>query len=102
MASRYEIEAERLAALPRAERFEELIDFPATHTFKVIGRREGLSDALQRILEGAGHPGVCLVERASAQGRYISLTFGIEVASGRELDELYTALESLPGLACLF
>lgn len=101
MTSPYEKEAERLAGLPRAERFEALIEFPAAHTFKVIGRREGLSAAVQQALEGAGHPGVCLVERASAQGRYLSLTFTLEVSSGRELDELYGILERLPGLACL-
>ena len=101
MTSQYEKEAERLAALPRAERFEQLIDFPTAHTFKAIGRSEGFSEALQGALERAGHAGVCLLERASARGRYISLTFTVEVGSGRELDALYSLLESLPGLAYL-
>ncbi len=101
MPSRYEEEAERLASLPRAERFEQLIDFPAAHTFKVIGRREGLCEEVQLALAGAGHAGVCLVERASAQGRYISLTFTLQVQSGQELDALYSILERLAGVAYL-
>lgn len=102
MPSRFEEEVERLARLSRAERFEQLISFPAEHTFKVIGRREGLCEEVQSALAGAGHAGVCLVERASARGRYISLTFTIEVQSGQELDALYSLLERLPGLAYLF
>jgi len=101
MVSPYDKEAERLAALPRAERFEELIDFPVDHTFKVIGRREGLSEAVQQALAAVGRPDTCLVERPSAQGTYVSLTFTLAVASGRELDGLYTVLEALPGLAFL-
>ncbi len=99
--SEYDKRAAELAGLPRAERFEALIDFPATHTFKVIGRSEGLFDALQQTLEQAGHSGVVPVERPSAQGRYVSLTFTLQVASGQELDALYTLLEGLPGLAYL-
>ena len=101
MTSEYDKRAKELAELPRAQRFEELIEFPTAHTFKVIGRREGLLEALQRRLEQAGHPGVVPVERPSAQGRYISLTFTLEVASGTELDALYSLLEALPGLAYL-
>ena len=101
MPSEYEKEAERLAALPRAQRFEELMDFPADHTFKVIGRSEGLAEVLQQALRGAGHPDVCLVERPSARGKYVSLTFTLEVASGQELDTLYLLLEALPGIAYL-
>ncbi len=102
MSTRYEDEAARLAKLSRAERFQELLEFPVDHTFKVIGRRAGLSEALQRALAQAGHPDVCLVERASAQGTYLSLTFTLEVTSAQELDELYSLLEVLPGLAYLF
>jgi uncharacterized protein len=101
MTSEYDKQAARLAKLPRAERFEELIEFPAEHTFKVIGRSEGLIDVLQRTLEQAGHPGVVPLERPSAQGRYISLTFTLRVTSGQDLDALYTLLEVLPGLAYL-
>jgi putative lipoic acid-binding regulatory protein len=101
MTSEYDKRVEELAKLPRAERFEELIDFPAAHTFKVIGRTEGLIDALQQKLEQAGYSGVVPLERPSAQGRYLSLTFTLRVASGQELDALYTLLETLPGLAYL-
>jgi putative lipoic acid-binding regulatory protein len=99
--SRYEDEAQRLAALPRAERFEQLLSFPTDHTFTVIGRRDGLADSLQRALAGAGHQEACLVERASAKGTYLSLSFTVRVQSGNELDALYLLLEALPGLAYL-
>ncbi len=98
---RYEEEARRLAALPRAARFEELLSFPTDHAFTVIGRRDGFADALASALSGAGHPEVCLVERRSAKGNYLSLSFTIRVASGAELDTLYALLEGLPGLAYL-
>jgi putative lipoic acid-binding regulatory protein len=101
MSRRFEEEAARLAGLPRAERFACLIEFPTEHTFKVIGRAQGLGRALELALEGAGRPGVCLIERPSARGTYVSFTFTTGVASAAELDELYTLLEGLPGLACL-
>lgn len=99
--SRYEEEARRLAGLPRAQRFEQLMSFPTDHTFTVIGRREGFSTALQTALSGAGHAEVCLVERQSARGNYLSLSFTIRVTSGDELDALYLLLEALPGVAYL-
>lgn len=99
--SRYEEEAQRLAALPRAERFEQLLSFPTDHSFTVIGRRDGLADSLQLALTGAGYPGACLAERQSAKGKYLSLSFTIRVKSGSELDAVYLLLEGLPGLAYL-
>lgn len=99
--SRYEEEARRLAGLPRAERFEQLLSFPTDHTFTVIGRSQGFADALQAALVAAGHAEVCLVERQSARGNYLSLSFTIRVGSGGELDALYLLLEALPGVAYL-
>ena len=99
--SRYEAESERLAGLPRAQRFEELIEFPARHLFKLIGHREGLSDAVMAALTALGYPDVILVERPSARGRYVSLTFDLYVEDGRRLDSVYCALERLPGLVFL-
>ena len=100
--TRYEQELERLSKLPRAERFEELVQFPTQHTFKVIGRSEGFSLAVEGLLRTSGHPEVLLIERPSSGGKYVSVTFTLGVESGAALDELYRALEQLPGLAYLW
>jgi len=96
-----EHEAARLARLPRAERFEALIEFPTRHLFKVIGPSDGLSDAVQQALTGLGFGQVLFVERYSAKGRHVSLTFELSVGSGIELDSIYSALEQVEGVAYL-
>lgn len=101
MPTKYEMESERLAKLPRAQRFEALIEFPTAHTFKVIGRNPGFAEQLKSALDGAGRREVCLVERPSARGTYASLTFVLAVNSGDELDGLYRLLEAMPGLVYL-
>lgn len=101
MSSRYEIEAKRLAKLPRAERFESLISFPTDHAIKIIGRTEGFSAMVKQTLVDLGYPKLVPIERPSAKGKYISLTVTVAVKSGQELDRLYTALEQLPGLSYL-
>jgi hypothetical protein len=101
MPTRYEQELERLRHLPRAERFEALIEFPAQHTFKVIGRSEGFSLAVEGLLRASGHRDVLLIERPSSGGKYVSVTFSLGVESGAALDELYRTLEQLPGLRYL-
>jgi putative lipoic acid-binding regulatory protein len=98
---KYEKEAARLAELSRAERFEELIDFPARHLFKVIGRRTGFAAQVRRALDALGFGDVIPVERHSAGGRFVSLTFEVQVSSGEHLDSVYLALEQLPDLAYL-
>jgi putative lipoic acid-binding regulatory protein len=101
--NRYKQEAARLARLSRAERFEELIQFPAKHQFKVIGPSEGaFGEAVKEKIVDLGYKGVIPVERTSAKGRYISITFDIRVSSGEQLDKIYTELESLPNLLYLF
>lgn len=97
--STFDKESARLAKMPRAERFKELIEFPTCHSFTLIGHSSGFSDAVQSILIAAGHSGVVFMERPSAKGRYVSLTFQIKVQSGEDLDALYSAFEKTPGLA---
>jgi putative lipoic acid-binding regulatory protein len=101
VATRYEQELERLSGLPRAQRFEQLMEFPTQHTFTAIGRATGLGEAMRQVLGAAGHAEVVLVERASASGTYLSLSFTVAVQTAQELDGLYLALEALPGLAYL-
>lgn len=100
--SDYDKERQRLARLPRAERFEELIDFPTRHTFKVIGPRDGLSVKVRKTLSEQGFKEVLLVERYSASGKHLSLTFELDVDSGSRLDAIYAALERVDGVSYLF
>ena len=92
-----------MAKLPRAERFEQLIDFPTRHQFKIIGRRGGgISEAVQQKLRELGFDNVIPVERASSKGRYVSVTVEVQVSSGQILDQIYIELEALPDLLYLF
>jgi len=102
MVSKYEREVVRLSKLTRAERYDELLEFPASYTFKVIGRAAGFSEVVLAELDRAGHGAVKLDERRSGHGKYVAVTFTLDMASGKEIDEIYTRLEALPGLAFLF
>jgi len=98
----YEREAARLAGLSRAERFEELIQFPTRHMIKAIGRRGQVELEIQRALQDLGFGDTIPVERHSAKGRFVSITVELSVQSGAQLDEIYTVLERLPALKYLF
>ncbi len=89
-------EAERLSQLPRAERFNQLIDFPTKHLIKVIGRADGLENAVRNAMGSLGYSGFILVERRSAKGRFISLSFELDIDTAEMLDKVYTLLEQIP------
>ncbi len=99
---RYEQEQKRLAALPRAQRFEELLEFPCPHAFKVIGDPDGLARRVMDVMAANGHPDATPMERSSSKGRWLSVTVEVTVQSGQELDDLYSALEKLDGVKYLF
>jgi putative lipoic acid-binding regulatory protein len=96
------MERARLAGLTRAGRFEELLDFPCQHLFKVIGEPAELAANVRAVLVEWKHPDAVLVERPSARGRWLSVSFEIRVSSGEEVAGIYKALERLPGVAFLF
>ena len=97
----YDEEAARLAKLHRSKRFEELIRFPTRHMFKVIGRRGTFEDAIREVLVSLGHKDVIVVERYSAQGNHVSLTFELAVESAEKLDTVYSVLERVEGVSYL-
>jgi len=102
MVTRFEKESQRLAALPRSERFEQLIDFPSDFSMKAIGKSsDSFWSQVRQALAGCGHPDVILVERRSAKGKFCSLSFTVSVANGVALDQVYAAIESIPDLVCL-
>lgn len=99
--SRFEKESAKLAKLPRAERFDRLLDFPADFTFKAIGKGSGFWNKVRQVLDDCGRGDVILVERPSARGRYCSITFSIRVENGAAIDTIYTALQTIPELVYL-
>lgn len=98
MTSPYDKAAQEMAKLPRAERFDSLLDFPLDFSFKAIGLGPKFSGQVRELLDSRGHPDVILVERPSKQGRYVSITFKLHVHSGADIDAVFTALEALPDL----
>ncbi|TNF24805.1 MAG: DUF493 domain-containing protein [Deltaproteobacteria bacterium] len=93
----YDEEAARLAALPRAQRFEELMDFPQRYALKLIG-----GGALEpQVLDALAAIGVTPAEvkrRASSKGNYTALTVEVDVVDGADLDRVYTAVEGLEAI----
>ena len=101
MSASYDEEAKRLAKLPRAERFEALLSFPAQHVIKVIGKAQGFSELVKKTLADLGYPELVPIERPSAKGKFVALTVTVSVQNGHELDRVYSALERLPNLSYL-
>jgi putative lipoic acid-binding regulatory protein len=102
MPQSYEDRAKSLEGLPRAERFEALMAFPAQHLIKTIGRGETLRQDLERALASVGFSDVALSERQSSGGKYSAFSFHLAVTSGAQLDGVYAALEGVAGLTHLF
>lgn len=98
MSSDYDKAAAELADLPRAERYDRLLDFPTSFAFKAIGESQAFGAAMRSLLDGLGHPNIVLVERPSKHGRYTSVTFTLRVTSGKEIDAIYLAIETLDAL----
>jgi len=99
--SRFDRASAELAQLPRAERFERLLDFPNEFTFKAIGKGEDFWRHVRTVLDETGYPDVIVLERPSARGRYCSITFKINVESGETIDRIYRSLELIPTLVYL-
>ena len=63
---------------------------------------DGFSDAVRNAIQTLGYSDhVILVERPSSSGKYVSITFRLQVRDGKSLDSIYRQLEQLPGLAYL-
>lgn len=97
----FERRAAELAKLPRAERFDQLLEFPTDYTFKVIGLGASFWQDVRALLDKHDRSGVVLEEKSSAKGKYTSISFSITVANGSEIDQMYQLLESLDKIAYL-
>ncbi len=96
----YDREAARIGALPRAERFEELMEFPQRHALKAIGGGE-IEAAVRAALEAIDHTPAEISRRMSSGGKYTSLTVHVDVADGVALDRVYAAVEGLDSVRYL-
>jgi putative lipoic acid-binding regulatory protein len=76
---------------------ESLLKFPCSFPIKVVGRHEPGFEALVLALVRA-HVGEIRAEqvrrRASATGRFLSLTVTVDAQSREQLDDLYRTLTS--------
>lgn len=77
---------------------EELVEFPCTYTFKVVGEaQEGFVDSLlERVAEVLGSkiaPDQHAV-RESENGRYQSVTMHVFVVSGKQVYEIYDVIKA--------
>jgi len=97
----FERRAAELAKLPRAQRFDQLLTFPNLYIFKAIGTGANFWRDIRRMLDDNGYQDIVLEEKTSAKGEYSSLSFSISVNDGSEIDRIYSALESIEGLAYL-
>ncbi len=94
--------AAELAGLPPAERYERLIDFPAEHTFKVIGSAEqAFTDGLRAALAELGYLEIALQPRYSSGAKYVAYTVTLTVADGAAMVRIYEVLGGLAGLKYL-
>ncbi len=98
--SNYDVEAERIAKLPRAERFEELMTFPQRYALKAIGG-DALEAQVREAIEGIGHSIAELRRRASSKGKYTAVTVEVDVADGAALDRVIAAVEGLEAVRYL-
>jgi putative lipoic acid-binding regulatory protein len=91
--------AAALAGFSPAERYEQLIDFPTDHGFKLIGPAgPDFTDAVRATLAAAGYPQVELTARVSGAGHYVALSATLAVATGADLVALYERLAAVPGV----
>ncbi len=101
MTSDYDKAAAELAKLPRAERYDQLLEFPTDFSFKAIGEGAAFSESVRQLLNESGHPDTIVVERPSKRGRFVSITFHLRVENGSEIDAIYRKLEALDTLKML-
>lgn len=98
MNAEYEKAAKELAKLPRAERYQSLLTFPNRFAFKAIGNGAAFGQEIRELLDNLGHHDVIVIERPSKKGKYLSITFTLEVSSGQEIDDMLKKIEALKEL----
>lgn len=77
-------------------RFDELLDFPTSQTFKVMGIAHDdlpaqVIGCLQQLAPGDYSPSV----KPSSKGNYHSVSVSVRVTSKEHMEEIYTELAKL-------
>ena len=82
---------------------DQLLDFPARFTFRVVAEDQAeLCAACQRLVEAAlGRPVERVAERPSKSGRYRTVRLTATVHEGAEVERAYQALNGLAGVKML-
>ena len=87
-----------MASKPPAQ---SLIDYPCAFPIKVMGERvEGFVEAIVSVARqfDPNFDATTVEQRSSSGGRYLGLTITVHATSREQLDELYRALSSHPGV----
>ncbi|MCX7272896.1 MAG: DUF493 domain-containing protein [Burkholderiales bacterium] len=83
------------------DRIEQLLDFPADFPLKVMGARvDGFAQAIAELAchHVPGFDPATIELRTSSKGTYLSLTLPLRVGSRAQLEALYRAVASHPGV----
>ncbi len=85
------------------ERLDQLLEFPASFTFRVVARAApGLRDRCVSLATDAlGRPLQGVKELPSKGGRFVSLRLQAQVHESAEVTRVYAALGDLEGLELL-
>ena len=77
------------------ETLERLHAWPGPYTFKFVVPRARVSDVREAVSD------LDFTERASSNGRYVSLSATVQVGAVDEVVDVYRALEGIPGVVSL-
>jgi len=84
-------------------RLEELVDFPAPFTFRIVAKHSSsLRDRCQQLVEQTlGRPAEDVREQPSKKGAFVSIRVAVTVENAEEIRSVYQALQSVEGLQLL-
>lgn len=80
-------------------RFEELMDFPASFPFKVVGdANENLTDKVVEVVQQIVPGDYAPTSKVSSKGTYQSVTVRVTVQNKIEIESLYQKLADIDGV----
>lgn len=88
-----------LADLNQDKKLKDLLEFPCSFTFKVVGaNRQGLVDdvvaTVQNVVKGDYRP----TEQASSKGTYNSVSITLNAENIEQIETLYAELAKIDGV----
>ncbi|GIU42744.1 UPF0250 protein [Shewanella sairae] len=80
-------------------KFDELMEFPASFPFKVVGdASDTLEDRVVAVAQSLAPGDYAPSTKASSKGTYYSVTIRITVTSKDHIEQLYTQLAAIEGV----